>query len=194
MDTPFRFLKCTGKRALILFLATVLILVIAVDVTLAILMTKTDPSENTFAPSIMRLSIENIDDIVNNGDVPAYVRAIAVASWYSLDDEHTISSERPEVGEDFEIDFKEEGWFLADDGFSYYTKMLMPGERVELVNHAYQLKEKEGFELRLMLLSTSIQAYPTDAIAVAWPAVSVTEAEDGTPILVPADDTVKEDT
>ena len=175
MDAPFRFLKYTGKKALVLFLATVLTVFVAIDVTLTYLATKTDLFENTFTPPTLRLSIEGYDDVVNTGDVPVYVRAIAVANWLSHDDEHTILSVTPEVGEDYTIEFITDGWFYADDGFYYYKKVLEPGDSVALIEHAYQLKEKDGYEIRLEILSSAVQSYPTDAIAAAWPAVYVTD-------------------
>ena len=175
MKKPFRFFSSTGKKAVVLFVLTLVLIVTAIDVTLAILITKTDTFENIFDPPVLRLSLEGIDDITNTGDVPVYVRALAVANWRSTDDEHTILSETPVVGINFSIRFVTEGWFLASDGFYYYEKPLGPGEQVQLFLSATQLEEKTGYELHLEILSSGIQAYPTDAIAAAWPAVRVTD-------------------
>lgn len=175
MKKPFRFLSLTGKRAVVVLVSVILVAVLAVDATLAYLITRTDTFENIFTPPVMRLSLEGIDDITNTGDVPMYVRALGVANWVSVDDEHTILAEDPLHGDDFTIDFVTEGWFLASDGFYYYENVLAPGEQIQLFLSATQLKEKAGYELRLEILSSGIQATPTEAIAAAWPAVRITE-------------------
>ena len=175
MKKPFRFFSLTGKKAVVLLVLTLVLTITAINVTLAILVTKTDTFENIFSPPVLRLSLENVDDIVNTGDVAVYVRALAVANWISVDDEHTVLSEDPQIGVDFEVTFVTAGWFLASDGFYYYEKILAPGEQVQLFTSATQLKEKLGYELRLEILSSGIQATPPEGIAEAWPAVRVTE-------------------
>ena len=175
MKKPFRFFSLTGKKAVALLVAVILLTVAAADITLAYLITRTDTFENSFTPPVLRLSLEGIDDITNTGDVPIYVRALAVANWISVDDEHTVLSEDPQIGVDFEVTFVTAGWFLASDGFYYYEKILAPGEQVQLFTSATQLKEKLGYELRLEILSSGIQATPPEGIAEAWPAVRVTE-------------------
>ena len=178
MKKPFRFLSLTGKRAVLVLVSVILVAVLTIDATLAYLITQTDTFENIFAPPVMRLSLEGIDDITNTGDVPMYVRALAVANWVSVDDEHTVLAEDPVIGVDFEVKFVKDDWFLASDGFYYYRKVLAPKDQVQLLTSATQLKEKLGYELRLEILSSGIQATPPEAVAKAWPAVRITE--DGT--------------
>ena len=79
------------------------------------------------------------------------------------------------VGQDLEITFITENWFLASDGFYYYKKPIQPGEGVALVYEAYQLTEKDGFKMELEILSSSIQA-SDEAIDAAWPAVRINES------------------
>ena len=129
---------------------------------------------NIFSPPVVRISLRDHDEITNVGTVPVYVRALAVVNWVPADEEHSILSEVPTVGEDLEIDFITEGWFLASDGFYYYERPLAPGDHVAIVLEATQIKEKLGYELKLTLLSSSIQA-SDDAINAAWPAVLVNE-------------------
>ena len=169
------FIKCTGKRTLILIISSIVLFVLAIGTTVALIITKTDSYDNTFVPPIARISLEGYDDITNTGNVPVYVRAFAMANWLSIDDEHTISSETPRYGMDYTITLVTEDWFLASDGFYYYKKPLAPGESVMLFTDAFQLQEKSGYELRLQLLSSSIQTDPIDAINDAWPAVQINE-------------------
>ena len=185
MKRIFQFLKSTRKRTLVLLVSTVTVLSIAIGTTVAFIITKTDTYDNTFVPPIAKIHLEGYDDITNVGNIPVYVRSLAIVNWLSTDDEHTISSETPKVGVDFEVDFVTEGWFLASDGFYYYTKQLNPGESVVLLTEAVQLKEKAGYELRLQLLSSSIQANPVDAINYAWPAVQVNENGELEPATTP---------
>ena len=178
MKKPFRFLKWSGKKAVTLFVVTLLLVFTVVDVTFAILVTKTDALKNIFFPPDMRISMEGADDINNVGDVPVYVRAFAVANWISETDEHTILPETPQFGVDFTADFVMENWFLASDGFYYYRHVLEAGEAVEFLRSATQIKQKEGFELQLRIVSEAIQVTPVDAIHEAWPAVRVARVDD----------------
>ena len=176
MKKPFRFFSLTGKKAVVLLVLTLVLTITAINVTLAILVTKTDTFENIFSPPVLRLSLENVDDIVNTGDVAVYVRALAVANWISLEDEHTILAADPVIGEDFVIDFKTENWFYSEaDGFYYYRYPLAPNGRVKMIESATQTQEKPGYELRLEILSSGIQAYPAEAVEHAWPTVRVME-------------------
>ena len=147
----------------------------AIGTTVALIIAKTNTTENTFDPPVVRIHLEGYDDITNAGNIPLYVRSIAIVNWVSKEDENVILSEVPEVNVDFSVIFVKENWFLASDGFYYYSKPLYPGETVVLITKIEQLKEKAGYDLRVQLLSGSIQAYPVDAVNEAWPAVVVNE-------------------
>lgn len=176
MKSFFQFVKRTEKHTLILSVSMILVAALAIGTTVAFIITRTDTQDNTFLPPVTRIHIEGYDDIMNTGNIPVYVRVLTVANWLSTDDEHTIHSETPKYGIDFTIDFITEDWFLASDGFYYYTKPLYPGESVQLFTDAFQLREKSGHELRLQLLTSSIQTTPSDAINAAWPAVQINES------------------
>lgn len=173
MKRIFELLKNAKKRTVVIIISSVLLLCTATTATIAYIVTKTDTQGNTFVPPVARIHIEGYDDITNVGNIPIYVRAFAVANWLSEDDEHTISSEVPKIDVDFDLYQHSEGWFLASDGFYYYTKPLAPGETVVLFTNAIQLTKKPGYELRLQLLASSIQADPIDAVNQAWPSVQV---------------------
>lgn len=177
MNRIFHFFKHMNKRALALLLSSVLLTCAAVGTTVAWIMQQTEPQGNTFTPPDARIALDTHDEILNKGNIPVYVRAMAVVNWYSTAEEHTILSEKPVENVDFEIDTVAGGWFLASDGFYYRTEPLAPGESVTLFTNAYQIKEKTGYELRLLILSESIQTYPIDAIHAAWPAVTVNDGK-----------------
>ena len=167
--------KRVKKRTLILLLSAIVLVSGALSATVAILVTRTDTADNTFSPPHVRITLRDYDEITNIGNVPVYVRALAVVNWMSLEDEHTIHAVKPKVGQDLEITFITENWFLASDGFYYYKKPIQPGEHVALVYEAYQLTEKDGFKMELEILSSSIQA-SDEAIDAAWPAVRINES------------------
>ena len=173
------FFKHRGRRAIVLSIISTLLLSVAIGGTIAYIATRTDTTNNTFIPPVARIQLKDQEAITNVGNIPVYVRALAIVNWISVEDEHTISSDVPKEGVDFDITFITEGWFLAEsDGFYYYEKVLLPGESVTILAQATRLEtEKAGYDLRLQLLTTSIQADPIDAVHAAWPAVEVVEVE-----------------
>jgi hypothetical protein len=69
--------------------------VATVAATLAYLVAKTNPIENTFTPPVIDVKIggEDVvrDYVQNNGDVPVYARVAIVATWVNGDG-HTYST------------------------------------------------------------------------------------------------------
>lgn len=183
MKRKFNFFEYVKKRTLVLLVISILLLSMAISTTIAYIVTKTDTQSSSFIPPIVKVQLDAHDNITNKGNIPVYVRALAVVNWASKDDEHTISSEVPKVGVDFNIDFETEGWFQAEDGFFYYSKPLGPGESINLIVSAEQITDKIGYEFRLQLLSGTIQADPITAVEEAWPAVEVAQV-DGINVLV----------
>ena len=174
MKLGFRSLTGNTKRMLVLIISTAILLLGAVGTTVAFIIDRTETASNIFDPPVVRITLRDYDEITNIGTVPVYVRALAVVNWEDAHDEHAILPEKPVVGVDLEIAFFTEGWFLASDGFYYYKKALGPNEHVALIANAIQLTEKEGYEMRLEVVSSSIQA-SSDAINAAWPAVRINE-------------------
>ena len=185
MKRILHLIKHAKKRTLILVGSVALVLALAIGTSFALLITRTNSVDNTFVPPISRISLDGQDYVTNTGNIPVYIRAYALANWYSTDDEHTILSEKPQAGVDYSIDTNVEGWFLASDGFFYYTKVVGPGETVELFRSATQNKQKTGYELRIQILASSIQIDPVDAIQDAWPAVRVNENGELEPATTP---------
>ena len=174
MKIPSILRSSTGKRAIALLISTVLLVICTVGTSLAILVANTGSIMNIFSPPVVRISLRDHDEVTNVGTVPVYVRALAVVNWIPTDEEHAILAEKPVVGEDLEITFIKEGWFSAPDGFFYYEKVLEPGDHVPLILEAEQITEKLGYEIKLTLLSSSIQA-SENAVSAAWHYVQVNE-------------------
>ena len=185
MKRILHLIKHAKKRTLILVGSVALVLALAIGTSFALLITRTNSVDNTFVPPISRISLDGHDDIMNTGNIPVYIRAYALANWYSTDDEHTILSEEPQAGVDYSIDMDVEGWFQASDGFYYYTKVVEPGQHIPLFADAIQHKQQTGYELRIQILSSGIQIDPVDAIQDAWPAVLVNENGELEPATTP---------
>ena len=183
MPKTFKFLRWSGKKAVAFLVLTLVLAVAAVGSTLAYIIVKTNSLENQFTPPEINIQVVG-DNIANKSDFPVYVRATVVVNWVSNDGQSTILSAVPVAGTDYTIDYNDEnGWFQGADGFWYYTNSLgaqtaAPG----LLNITEQLVKKDGYELRIQVVSAIIQATPTDAVAIAWPAVKV----DGNGNLTPA--------
>ena len=185
MCAKFEFFKWSGKKAVAIFVLTIALILVAVDVTVTYLVDKTEPADNIFEPPVLHISLDGIDDITNTGNVPVYVRALSVANWRSVEDENTYLSVAPKVGVDFSVEFLKDGWFLCDDGFYYYKNILQPGKDVQLFTKVTQLKEMSGYELHLEIISTGIQAYPSEAVSNSWPVVTVTSDGKLAPVATP---------
>ena len=173
MEHTLKSLKRARIRAVVLFVASILMFLISTGATIAFIVAETPSVDNVFTPPILRINLQGSNDISNVGDLPVYVRALAVVNWVSTTEEHTILSEQPKEGVDFEIDFHTTDWFLASDGFYYYRKPLAAGEQIHIIETAYRLVEKPGYEIRIEILSSAIQINTPAAIEEAWPAVCI---------------------
>ena len=84
MPKTFKFLSWSGKKAIAFLVLTIVLSVATVATTLAYLIAKTNPIENTFTPPIIDVKIvgDNVEGnyIQNTGDVPVYARVAIVAS------------------------------------------------------------------------------------------------------------------
>lgn len=182
---PFRFLKWTGKKAVVLLVAVILLSAAVVDVTMAILAKRTEALQNTFEPAkvILSLADENLQAsptghrvILNKGEVPLFIRVFAVVSWESTSEEFTILAQMPNVSSNLDKEenydenadvfltfyntFSTEKWFQGEDGFFYCTVPLKPGETLHMLESAKVNKKMEGYAVRVEMLAEGIQALP----------------------------------
>ena len=179
MKKIFNFSKMPSKKAILIFVLTVLIVTAAIDVTLAIIKTKTNSFEADFSVPNINIAVMWGDRIVNSGDVPVYIRATIVANWVSNKDGASILATAPIEGVDYTVTLDQEYWFMASDGFYYDKRIIEPDHpfAVQLVKEANQLVEKEGYTLRLQIISSAIQATPVEAVESTWSAVDVVDGQ-----------------
>lgn len=181
-----------SKKLVALITALSLVLVVVVGSTVAYLIDRTDPVVNTF--DLTNVDVDIVEDfdgqvkkdvqVKNTGDIPAYIRAVIVATWESDTEQGTVgeisvTAETPVEGLDFEINYNlTDGWVKGDDGFYYYTKPLEPDSSTSnLINTCTFLTEKDGYHLSVDILASAFQAQPPEAVESAW---HVTIDSDGT--------------
>ena len=173
MQKPFRFLKWSGKKAIVLFVLTIGLALVTVGTTLSIIIMQTNPIENIFTPPNLDISIEG-NTIENTGDVSIYVRAAVIANWVANDG--SILSVQPIEGTDYTAVFNNTEWFKASDGFYYLSAPLSSGEiATKIVSSASTVTSMEGYTLKIQVIASAIQSTPAEAIEDSWTAVTVDE-------------------
>ena len=172
MLKTFRFFKWSGRKTVAIF-AILMILIVSASfsTTVAYLTKKTTAKPTTYAPAEIEISSWTYNDVINAGDSKIFVRALIVNAWVSNDESKTVYAQDPVQGVDYELTI-EDGWFLASDGFYYRSQRLNAAQSVNFVT-ATQLKEKDGYTLRILVLYSGLQADYEPAINQAWPAVTV---------------------
>jgi hypothetical protein len=176
MQKTFRFLKLSGKKAIVLVILIATVLTATVSGTVAYIVTRTTSKPNTFSPAEIEISSWNYHDVINAGDSQVYVRASIVTAWVSNEDKRTVWSTTPKENVDYTLTINE-GWFMASDGFYYRREKMNAAQSVDFVS-ATQLTQKDGYTLRVLVMYSAIQSTPKDAIESSWTAVKV--ADDGT--------------
>ena len=152
----------------------VILAVIAVGTTLAYVIAKTNPIENTFTPPNVDVELDlsaGSADIVNNlvvneGDVPVYARVAVVATWVKTDAngvEQTYST-MPNI-----TVTPNTGWVQGTDGFYYLKTPLAAGaDSAPIASIVEPTNGPEGYTLKVQILAGVIQATPTTAVIEAW--------------------------
>ena len=173
MPKTFKFLKWSGTKAVALFVLTILLAVAAVGSTVAYIVTKTGEVKNTFTPPNLDIEINVANnEIVNEGEVPVYVRAAVVVNWVNETD-GSILSATPVEGTDYTITYNTAGgWVKGSDGFWYYKTALDSEATAETLLSVTQTEAqaaaKPGYKLQVQVLSEAIQTTPASAVQESW--------------------------
>lgn len=170
------------KKMTAVVVSLLLILCMGAGGTLAYLIDKTDPKINTFEAGYVEPTIhEEFPDhqvksnvkIENTGNVDAYIRAALVVTWQKKGEngETYIAPYAPVLRTDYSMtlnipenagreDNVDGSWFLAADGFYYFSKAVAPDKLTDtLVVEAKQEKANaDGYTLHLEILSSTIQS------------------------------------
>lgn len=179
----------TQHKSIALLVSLALLLTISIAGTMAYLVDKSEPVQNTFQPVNVPPTVEEKFDgstkenvqIRNNGNIPAYIRAQIVVNWVSVDAAGKVTGiyggAAPKVGTDYTMTIGTD-WAMSQDGFYYYnSKVGAKGSSdpsdttTNLINSATVnsgANIPDGYQLSVEILAQSIQAEPADAVEEAW--------------------------
>ena len=172
------------NRTAVLIMAVLLLLGAAVGSTVAFLIDKTAPVENSF--EYAKVSCEVTENFTNNkkdnvqvkntGTTDAYIRATYVVNW--VDAQGNIAASVP-VDYSYDLTESTDSWTEGTDGFFYYTSSVAPGASTEgsLLTCEVTYPENPEYTLSVEILAQAIQSAPEKAVQEAW--VGVTVNEDG---------------
>ena len=178
MAKEFKFLFCSGKKAILLLVLLCIIVTSVLSSTIALIIIKTNSLDNRFIPS----NIESVIDgskVKNTGDADAFVRATVVTTWVSETDDSVYHAKSPTLGVDYALSFSGGKWVLGSDGFYYYTSSVVGGGETEpLITNCSEIKRApDGYKLNVKIISSAIQADPSSVVEEAW---GVSVRADGT--------------
>ena len=165
------------NRTAVLIMAVLLLLGAAVGSTVAFLIDKTAPVENSF--EYAKVSCEVTENFTNNkkdnvqvkntGTTDAYIRATYVVSW--VDVQGNIAAFDPE-GYSYTLNETNEGkWVKGSDGYFYYTSPVAPGASTQgslLTCTVVTSPESPEYTLSVEILAEAIQSTPDKAVQEAW--------------------------
>lgn len=169
-----------------LLVSLVLLAVGLTSTSLAFLIDQTPAVVNKFDPGEVTASIdETFEDNVktdvavqNTGNTDAYIRAKVVVTWQ--DSEGNIYAQAPVVGEDYTIEYNNDGW-VSKGGYWYCTTPVdAEAFTPVLINTCSPLPGREptsDYHLVVEILADAIQSTPATAVESAW---GVTVGDDGT--------------
>ena len=187
---PRKNRRLRWNRQFVLLVSIIALLVGIVGSSLAYLVTKTDPVQNTFQPSRVTCRIDEEFDkatkrnvkVTNTGDTDAYIRAYIVVTW--TDDDGNIVAQKPVAGEDYSLVIPTNtGWSKGSDGFYYYASSVAPnGQTGTLIESCVPVGENaQKYKLTVDIIADAVQSKGESAdgkpVEIAW---GVTVNSDGT--------------
>lgn len=164
------------NRTAVLIMAVLLLFGAAVGSTVAFLIDKTEPVENSF--EYAKVSCEVTENFTNNkkdnvwvkntGTTDAYIRATYVVNW--VDAQGNIASSDP-VGYKYTLTANlNNSWTKGSDGYFYYTSPIAPGDSTQgsLLTCTVTYPDNPEYTLSVEVLAEAIQSVPEDAVKAAW--------------------------
>ena len=168
-------IKKLNKRVATVVALCLCIALCGVGGTVAYLISRTDPLENTFVPARVTCEVEESFSngvksdvkVRNTGDVNAYIRATVVATFVS--DDNKVYSNPPVEGVHYSVSWSNDKWKKGTDGFWYYTNAVAPNSATtNLIEEACEISAPDGYRLSIQIIATAIQSEPDAAVQNAW--------------------------
>lgn len=176
---PFPRKHSKHNRAGILLLTLLLLVTTMVGGTLAYLVTKSEPVNNTFTPSFVDCEVtENFDgttkrnvNVTNTGDTDAYIRVKLVT--------YRVNAAGQHIGGEAEIPtFAPGAGWVYREGYYYYTKPVAPQAQpntnlIDSITLTGSYTDADGGKQVIEVMAEAIQAKGvaadgTKAVVKAW--------------------------
>lgn len=174
--TPRHGRRLGFGRQVLLLAALAVIAMGVVGGTVAYLVTKTSPVENTFEPGYVKCVInEDFNDgdtvkknvtVTNKGIVGAYIRAAIIVTW--KDSAGNIAATVPVEGYDYNLKLNTNNWTHSGDYYYYKSSVEPNGTTEKLVESCTALKSNGDYTLSVEILADAIQSSPDSAVTQAW--------------------------
>ena len=164
------------NRTAVLIMAVLLLFGAAVGSTVAFLIDKTAPVENSFEYAKVSCEVtEKFDQnkkedvkVKNTGTIDAYIRATYVVNW--VDKDGKIAASDP-AGYSYNVtENPDSKWTKGSDGYFYYTSPVAPGASTQgsLLTCTVTYPENPEYTLSVEVLAEAIQSTPANAVQEAW--------------------------
>ena len=182
--TPRHGRRLGFGRQVLLLAALAVIAMGVVGGTVAYLVTKTSPVENTFVPGYVSCRINekgpdgekdfenNVDTekknvtVTNTGIVDAYIRAAIIVTW--KDSSGNIAATVPVEGYDYNLKLNTNNWTHSGDYYYYKSSVEPNGTTEKLVESCTALKSNGDYTLSVEILADAIQSTPSNAVESSW--------------------------
>ena len=176
MNLFYRGRRVRGaSRPLAVLLPMLLLFALAVSGTVALLIDRTGPVQNTFTPGTVTPEIEETFDgevkenvrIRNTGNAPGFVRAALTVNW--VDDAGNVLAPAEKDTDYTIVGLPGSGWFVKD-GFYYYSSAVSGGSATGYLFTRCAPVEgaaPAGGHLQVSIAAQAVQA-TADAVADAW--------------------------
>lgn len=163
-----------------LLLSLLLLVGVAIGGTVAYLMTRTNPVQNTFTPSHVACQVtENFDgttksnvNVTNTGDTEAYIRVKLVT--------YRVNDQNQHIGGVAKIPSFTLGknWVVYDE-YYYYTLPVAPGDKpatnlTDSMTLTGSYTDPDGGKQVIEVMAEAIQSEPVEAVGSSW-GVTITQ-------------------
>ncbi len=166
------------NKALLIIITLITVLVIGIDTTVSILISKTERLNNEFVPTDLSCKVNELLDngvkrnvnISNTGSADGYVRAELIFTWQ--DSQGNVYGEKPMEGSHYTASYDfANGWLKSQDGYYYWTEPVAPGDSTGvLLTSCTPItgRAPEGYSLNVEILASIIQSEPVSVVLDIW--------------------------
>lgn len=177
---PKKRLAQNRRKFTMMIVSLILLLCVSVGGTIALIITHTGDTANTFTPGKISCEViepgwednvstvkENVT-VKNSGDCPVYIRAAIIVSWAADGDSTSYSALLPVENTDYTLKLGS-GWIKGSDGYYYCaTPVEKNAESPVFIETCEVISSKDGYHLSVEVLADAIQSSPSKAVEENW--------------------------